>query len=123
MRFRITHTEHYLRGDLYDRETAEETSEFLQALAAKAVERGYDRVLISIHSSRAIFRVQQFGLPDLFNLIATRPAHRIALVADSLEVRLAQQYVVALARIKGLAVRSFGSEEEAIGWLTASAGS
>jgi hypothetical protein len=119
MRFSISHVGNYLRGDLYRRKTAEETREFLQAVAAAALENGVDRVLISVHASRPVFRVQQLDLPQLFETIASRPAHRVATVADSFEGRLAQQYVVTLARQRGLNVRSFSSEAEAAAWLQA----
>jgi hypothetical protein len=117
MRFSIRHVGDYLRGDLYERKTAEETRQFLQAVAAEALKLGVDRVLVSVHASRPIFRVQQLDLPELFETIASRPAHRVATAADSFEGRLAQQYVVTLARQRGLNVRSFRSEAEAVAWL------
>jgi len=88
-------------------------------LAKEALGSAVDRVLISVHASRAIFRVQQLGLPELFQTIASRPEHRVAMVADAYEGQLAQQYVVTLARQRGLNVRSFRSEGEAIAWLQA----
>ena len=117
MRFVIEHVENYLRGDLYQRETVEETRQFLQAVAAEAVKTGVDRVLISVHSSRPIFRVEQFGLSELLQSVALRPTHRVATVADNYEGRLAQQYVVFRARQRGFNVRSFRSEDKAIAWL------
>jgi hypothetical protein len=117
MRFTVRHAGGYLRGDLYHRETADETREFLLALAAEALSTGIERVLISVHASRAIFRMERFGLSELIAIVASRPAHRIAAVADSLECRLAQQYGVVLSRLRGLNVRSFRSEAEAIAWL------
>jgi hypothetical protein len=117
MRFTIEHAGSYLRGDMYQRETAEETRRFLQAVAAEALRTGADRVLISVHASRPIFRVQQLDLPQLFATMASRPAHRVATVSDSFEGRLAQQYVVTLARQRGLNVRSFRAEADAIAWL------
>jgi hypothetical protein len=117
MRFAVRHIGNYLRGDLYERETAEETQEFLHAVAEEATKTGVDRVLISVHASRPIFRVQSFGLPEFFKTAAARPAHRIAIVADSYEGRLAQQYVVTVARQRGLNVRSFRSDEAAADWL------
>jgi len=41
------------------------------------------------------------------------------MLADSYEGRLAQQYVVTLARQRGLNVRCFRSEGDAIAWLRA----
>jgi hypothetical protein len=117
MWFTVEHVDNYLRADLYGRETAEETRQFLQAVANAALKSGVDRLLISVHCSRPIFRVQQFGLSEFLETVASRPAHRIATVADSFEGRLAQQYAVRIARARGLNVRSFSSEEAAAAWL------
>ena len=117
MWFTIEHVERYLRADVYGRETAEETKRFLQSVAAEALKSGVDRVLISVHSSRPIYRVQKFGLTEFLETVASRPGHRIATVADSFEGQLAQQYVVRIARARGLNVRSFGSDEAAAAWL------
>ena len=117
MWFTVRQVDNYLRADVYGRETAEETRRFLQAVAGEAQKSGVDRVLISVHSSRPIFRVQQYGLAEFLEAIASRPAHRIATVADSFESQLAQQYVVRIARARGLNVRSFSSEEAAAAWL------
>jgi hypothetical protein len=119
VRYTVKHIENYLRGDLYDRVTGEETDEFLRAMAADALASGRDLVLISVHTSRAIFRVAQFKLSEHMDVVASRPDHRIALVADDLEVRLAHQYIATLARLKGLNVRTFETEAQAIAWLKA----
>jgi len=119
VRYTVKHIENYLRGDLYDRVTGEETDEFLRAVAADALASGRDLVLISVHTSRAIFRVAQFKLSDHMEVVASRPHHRVALVADDLEVRLAHQYIATLARLKGLNVKTFDAEAEAIAWLKA----
>ena len=120
MRFTVQHRDGYLRGDLYHRETAEETRQFLQALATEALKSGVDRVLISVHASRTVFRAERWGLSDFLNVVASRPVHRIAAVADNYEGHLGQQYVAMLARLRGLNVRSFSSEAEAIVWLRGS---
>lgn len=119
MRFTIRFAPRYVRGDLYERSTVEETRQFLVALASEAAHRGIDRVLISVHSSTAIFSTQQFGLPAFLELLASRPAHRIAMIADSWEVQLAHQYIAMFARLRGLAVRSFRNQNEAVVWLEA----
>ena len=117
MWFTIECVETYLRADLYGRETGEETRQFLQAVAAEAQKSGVDRVLISVRSSRPIYRVQKYGLAEFLETLASRPAHRIATVADTFESKLAQQYVVRIARARGLNVRTFSSEEAAAAWL------
>lgn len=117
MRFTIHHVGPYLRGDLHDRVTGEETDEFLQAVAASALESGHDRILLSVHTSRAIFRVDKFRLAHHMEVVRSRPAHRIAIVADDWEVHLAQQYIATLARQKGLQVEAFREEAPAVAWL------
>ena len=117
MWFTLEHVENYLRADVYGRQTTEETRRFLQAVATEARRSEVDRVLLSVHSSRPIYRVQKYGLAEFLETIASRPAHRIATVADSFESQLAQQYVVRIARARGLNVRSFSSEEAAAAWL------
>ena len=119
MRFTIRHVENYLRADLYHRQTAEETNRFLQAVAREALGSAVDRVLISVHASRPIFRAQQLGLPGFFEIIISRPQHRVAMLADSYEGQLAQQYVMTLARQRGLNVRAFKEPGDAIAWLQA----
>jgi hypothetical protein len=117
MRFTIRHVGQYLRGDLHDRVTGEETDEFLQAVAADALESGQDRILLSVHTSHAIFRVDKFRLAYHMEVVRSRPAHRIALAADDWEVQLSQQYIATLARQNRLNVQAFREEPPAIAWL------
>jgi hypothetical protein len=119
MRFTIEHVGPYLRGDLYERETAEESRQFLEALAADASKRRVARILISVHSSRAVFRAQESFVTPMFRLLAPLGAHRLALVADTRDVQLAQEYAAVSAVQKGLTVRCFAREDEAIAWLVA----
>ena len=117
MRFTIEQVGSYLRGDLHERESPQETRQFLEALAAEALKRRVTRILISVHSSRALFRAQESFVTPMFRLLAPRGAHRLALVADTREVRLAQEYAAFSAVRKGLTVKCFASEEQAIAWL------
>jgi hypothetical protein len=119
MRYTIRQVEPYLRGDLHDRVTGEETDEFLKAVAADALSSGRDRILLSVHTSRAIFRVEKFRLSYHMEVVRSRPAHRIAIVADDWEVHLSQQYIATLARLNGLNVEAFRDEAHAIAWLKA----
>ena len=50
MRFAIAAMRDHLRAELFDRETVEETREFLAALAEEALRRGSPRVLICVSS-------------------------------------------------------------------------
>ncbi len=117
MRYQITVERDYLKADLFNRETARETREFLAAVEAAARKHRRSQVLISVHASRAIFKVQPYGLSDYFKQLAGTSKYRIALTGDSDELRLSQQYIEALARQYALNVRSFRNEYEALDWF------
>jgi hypothetical protein len=119
MRYSIVAIKHYLRAELLDRETVEETTEFLAALVAAARKHGSSRVLICVHSSRPIFRIQQYHASIYLRELSERPAFKVALVAHRSDVRGAHQYVELLARQQGANLRSFDEESAAITWLRA----
>src|SRR6266849_4229368 len=102
----------YLKADLFNRQTAEETRDALAAIAAEARKHKCSQILISVHASRPIFKVEQYGLPDYF-----RELGRIALTGDSSELRISQQYIESLARQNGINVRSFPNEQAALHWF------
>jgi hypothetical protein len=102
----------YLKADLFNRQTAEETRDALGAIAAEARKHKCSQILISVHASRPIFKVEQYGLPDYF-----RELGRIALTGDSAELRISQQYIESLARQNGINVRSFPNEQAALYWF------
>jgi len=113
----ITAEPGYLKADLFDRRTAQETRDALAAIAAEARKRRCPQILISVHTSRPIFRVEQYGLPDYFRELGAIPKCRIALTADSSELRLSQQYIESLARQHGVNLRSFHNEQAALDWF------
>ena len=117
MRFTITVVDDYVRADLYERKTAEETRQFLQAFANRTLPQRVSKALIATHSSRPIFKVGKFSLSTFLDLLGARPGHRVALVADTWQLQLAQRYMAALARLRGLSVRSFSRDADAIAWL------
>ena len=102
----------YLKVDLFNRQTAEETRDALAAIAAEARKHACSQILISVHASRPIFKVEQYGLPDYFKELG-----RIALTGDSAELRISQQYIESLARRNGINVRSLPNEQAALDWL------
>jgi hypothetical protein len=118
MWYQITLKKDYLKADLFDRDTAAETQKFLVAVEAAARKHQRSQILISVHASRAIFKVQQYGISDYFKQLAGISKYRIALTADSEELRLSQQYIEALARQYAINVRSFRNEHEALNWFT-----
>jgi hypothetical protein len=116
MRFEITLHPSYLRADLYQRKSAEETRVFLEAVAAEGIKHEKWRVLISVHDSDPIFTVEKYGL-SAFIEIAQKYAEKIALVADSREVRIAHEYAAVLVRLGGVDVKTFREEDAAAAWL------
>jgi hypothetical protein len=58
-------------------------------------------VLISIRSSRPVFRVEEWNL----------------FVADTRDIGMSQEYIVLLAQQRGLPFRAFSGEKDAAGWL------
>ena len=102
----------YLKVDLFNRQTAEETRDALAAIAAEARKHACSQILISVHASRPIFKVEQYGLPDYFKELG-----RIALTGDSAELRISQQYIESLARQHGINVRCFPNEQAALYWF------
>lgn len=116
MWYQITVEPAYLRADLYSRRTAADTREFLSVVAAECIRHQRWRVLISVHASTPIFTVEKYGFSSFLD-IAARYAEKIALLADSLEIRIAHEYAAMLARLRGINVRTFRDEAAAIEWL------
>jgi|SRR5579864_669548 len=107
----------YLKADLHDWQTSQDMREFMTAVATMA--RRYKRlqVLIAVHASRTIFKIEEHGILDYFKELGKAAAYRIALTADSDELRFSQQYIEALARQQAMNVRSFRDEPTAIDWF------
>ena len=117
MHFTFENSPQYLRATLYGRQTVEETVRFIEALAAEARKHAATRILICVRSSRPIFKVEQYKISEFFQQIAGNNL-RVALVADSDEVRAAHQYIEVLAAQQGAAVRAFREEARARDWLS-----
>src|SRR5690349_11925437 len=101
MRYELNVHPSYFRADLYNRQTADETREFLAAVATEAIKNEKWRVLISVHQSAPIFTVEKYGL-SYFIELAQKYAEKIALVADTREVRMAHEYASVLVRLAGV---------------------
>lgn len=112
----ITVESDYLRAELFGRQTAEETGDFLRALAAESAKHQCPRILISVHSSKPVFTVEKYGIDEYLDC-ASRLSAKIALLGDSDELRIAHQYVESLARQRGVDLRAFREEAAALNWL------
>jgi hypothetical protein len=119
VRYQFTFEDDCLRAEIVGRETVAQTVEFIQALAAEAERTGAKRALIWVRRSRPIFRVEQYRISEHFKQIAARGGARVALLADSDELRASHEYIELLAKQNGAAVRAFRDEAAAREWLEA----
>jgi hypothetical protein len=117
MRYQFTRVHDGLRAEMVGRETVEETQDFIAAVADEARRAGMPRILICVRRSRPIFRVEQYRISEQFRLLAGNPGVRVALVADTDELRAAHGYIEMLARQHGVGVRAFRDEASALDWL------
>ena len=118
MKYTIVDQQDYLRADLLERERAEETEDFLEAIVEADKRWPRKRLLICVHTPRPFFRIEKYHASRFLQELANRPDARVALVSRHFEVRLLHQYVEVLARLKRAKLRSFGDERSAIRWLT-----
>jgi len=106
----------YLRCELFNRQTLEETRTFLDAVVAAATEHRLPLILIRVRNSVPIFTIERYGFSRYLEL-TFKSKYRLALVGDTLELRIAHQYVATIARMRGVRLRAFADEAAAIGWL------
>ena len=107
-----------LRAELFGRQTAEETHQFVDALLAEAQKLAATRVLAWVRNSRPIFRVEQYDITGKLRLVAARRL-RVALLADSDEVRASHQSLGVVGGQRGGQLRAFRDEARALHWLNA----
>ena len=119
MHFTFKQAQGYLRAELFGRQTVEQTLEFVEALTAEARNSASCRILVWVRNSRPIFKVEQYKISDQFRRLATNKELRVALLADSDEVRASHQYIEVLASQQGARVRAFRDEARAVDWLGA----
>ena len=117
MRYRIEPREGYLLAEMTDRETSEETAEFVRALVAGLAEHKANRLLISVHTSRPIYKVEGWGLSGAIEVIKAIEGFRVAFIADSQDMTMAQEYIALLLGQRGVLTRNCRSEAEAVAWL------
>ena len=120
MHYKIEPREGYLLAEMVERETSEETAEFVKALVAGLAEHKANRLLISVHRSRPIYKVEGWGLSGAIEAIKAIHGFRVAFIADSQEMTMAQQYIALLLSQKGVLTRNCDSEADAVDWLTES---
>ncbi|HWM44944.1 MAG TPA: hypothetical protein VNP36_21100 [Burkholderiales bacterium] len=121
MEYKIETLPGYIRAEMVERDTAEETAEFVQALLATLRAQAAARVLISTRKSRPVFKVEQWKLSETLEQLMGMSGVRIAFIADTREIALSQEYIALLGRQRGLQFETFDSEPAAVAWLLADA--
>ncbi|MGH8689180.1 MAG: hypothetical protein ACREVQ_15860 [Burkholderiales bacterium] len=114
---RIVHEAGYVRAELFDRRTPEETRGFLDSILASATAHDCPRVLISVKSSAPLFKVEQYGLSKYFKALGGNRSYKVALVSDSDGTYASHQYIEFLARQHEARVKSFRNDAPALAWL------
>jgi hypothetical protein len=107
----------YIKAEMVERDTAAETSEFVTAILEALRSSRIFKVLISIRSSRPVFKVEEWNLSTVLEELMRLPALKVAFIADTKEISLSQEYIALLAQQRGLAFRAFSAEKAAVGWL------
>jgi hypothetical protein len=75
-----------------------------------------------VHTSRPIFRVEEYHASLYLKELAARANARVALVSSRLDTRAAHEYLEVLARQHGANLRSFSDESPAAIWLRSDIG-
>lgn len=117
MVYRIAAEPDFLRAELFDRETVEETQAFLRAVVRESGKYRRPGILILVRSSKPIFQVVPHRLIEYFEELSAASSCRIALVGDTGDLRMSHEYIELIAQQRGLDVRSFRDETAAQEWL------
>ena len=123
MRYKIEQQPGYLKAEMVERDTAEETAAFVEAIVEALRAGPVDKVLISIRSSRPVFKVEEWKLSAALDKVMSIAGLKVAFIADVREVQMSQEYIALLGRQRGLQFESFNSEAEALAWLTSASSS
>lgn len=119
MRYTMEKRAGYIKAEMVERDTAEETREFVAAILAE-IRKGETRVLVSTRKSRPVYKVESWDLSGtLDTLLPLKDRLKVALISDARELAMSQEYIELLARQRGLDFRTFQSEQAAAAWLTA----
>src|SRR5256885_17172143 len=95
---------------------------FFRAVVFESEKHRCSRVLVHLRSSKPLFTVERFGVLETFKKLAADPAHRIALLGDTVELGMSHDYVALLARQQGITPRNFQNASQPITWRGARRG-
>src|SRR5262249_52706969 len=113
---RVTVAAGPIRAEVFNRQTLEETRKFLDDTVAAATRHGCTHLLICIRNSKPIFAVERYGFSAYLET-ALKAGYKIALVGSTRELRIAHQYYATLAQLRGVNLRAFPDEADAVAWL------
>ena len=116
MRYLITAEPRFVRATLINRRTAADTRQFLTALANECIRLQCFTILIWVRASKPIFTLERYGFSS-FIKIALKNSAKVAALTDNAEQRVAHEYAVMLARLRGVNIRTFRDEAAAVAWL------
>lgn len=117
MKYRISVKPDFLLAQLSGRNTAEEMQEFLRAVVREYKSSRRPFIFFEIRASRPLFNVERPALFDCFKELSAIPSCKIAMLGDTEELCISQDYLALLAVQQGLNVRSFRTRSAVIGWL------
>jgi hypothetical protein len=115
MRYRVAPGPDCLWAELAHCETVGEMREFLRVVARCCAR--WPAVLVRVRESKPLFHIERGGLLEYLLAIARVPGHRLALVADTPDMQASHQYLELIGRQRGVRVRSFRNQTEALLWL------
>jgi hypothetical protein len=114
----------YLKAEMVDRDTSEETAQFVNAIVEALRKEGARKLLISTRQSRPVFKVEDWKLTAALDQVMSIAGLKVAFVSDTRELAMSQDYIALLGRQRGLEFQAFGADEGgAIAWLTSSSSS
>lgn len=117
MRLTIDALPGYLRMVVSGKETSQDARAAADSVFAEQARTGLKNILIVVRQSRPIFKVEQYGLSELIGHASGIAGLRVALVSDTKELYASHQYVELLAKQRGIEVRLFRAEANALKWL------
>lgn len=114
-RYKITLDAGYLRAELRNRRTAEETRLFVSTVAAASKVLECGRVLISVNSSIPMSMLERSVFFAHLDQLGASAAHKVAVVDDALNPGAAGEYLEPFAQ--RVNVRRFADEAAALQWF------
>lgn len=115
--YKITLDEDYLRAELHDWKTADETQKFLGIVAGTGKVLHCGRFFIAVHSSMSRSMLDKSSFLAQLKPLGTAPEHKIAVLGDALDPASADECIQQFTQQHDVNVRAFADEETALQWV------